>query len=385
MLVSLARNKLSLREIHRFQNFPVRTNQYLHWDLPRLWHEVKHGLNKVAEENLPIASLGVDTWGVDFGLLGKEDMLLADPIHYLDSHTEAALPRLLRRLDPVRIYQTTGIQIMRYNTLVQLEAMRAARSPQLASASTLLMMGDLFHFLLSGEKCCEYTNATTTQILHAGSTSWAVELLTELGIDPTILPPVVLPGTRLGPLREKIRQECNLTRSIPIVAPATHDTASAVAAVPALEGEDWCYLSSGTWSLMGVELASPLITSSSLATNYTNEGGVGDKIRFLKNLAGLWLLQECRRWWASQGRLYSYDELVAMATRAKSLTFLVNPDEAELMLPGNMPERLATLCHQSNQVFPDGEGGDCARLPRVFGTLLSSHGRNTGAVDRENH
>ena len=356
MLGELRSGKLELRELHRFDNTPVKMNRFLYWDLPRLWHEIKVALKKTAAERIAPISTGVDTWGVDFGLLGDDDTLLSNPLHYRNRHTEAVMPRVLEKLGRQRVYDLTGIQIMQFNSLYQLAALAEAQSPALKNAAALLFIGDLLHFYLCGQKRSEFTMATTSQIVDAKSRTWAGELLSDLGIDPRILSPIVEPSTTLGELRSDLVDECDLQQAFAVTAPAVHDTGSAVVSVPAENNDQWCFLSSGTWSLMGVELDGPLISAETMAANYTNEGGVGGTIRFLKNLAGLWLVQECRRHWAGLGRDYSYAELTDLANAAEPFKFLIDPNYIEFASPGDMPGKIAQFCRAHGQPCDDDPG-----------------------------
>lgn len=356
MLGELHGGKLKLRELHRFDNTPVRMNRYLHWDLPRLWHEIKIGLKKTAAEDIKLVSTGVDTWGVDFGLLGDDDTLLSNPLHYRNQHTETVMPRVLEKLGRERVYDQTGIQVMQFNSLYQLAALAEANSPALKNATAMLFMGDLIHFFMCGKKCSEFTMATTSQIVDARSRTWAAALLSDLGIDPHILSPIVEPATTLGELHDDLVDECDLPQGFAVTAPAVHDTGSAVVAVPAENNDQWCFLSSGTWSLLGVELRGPLISSETMAANYTNEGGVGGTIRFLKNLAGLWLVQECRRHWAGLGRDYSYAQLTDLANAAEPFKFLIDPNYNDFASPGDMPGKIAKFCETTGQPGNDDPG-----------------------------
>ncbi|MEJ2737107.1 MAG: rhamnulokinase, partial [Anaerolineae bacterium] len=305
-------DQLRLEEIHRFPNGPVQVHGSLHWDVLRLWTEIKHGLGLAATAHRgDLASIGLDTWGVDFGLLAADDTLLGNPYHYRDSRTDGMMEEAFKLVLRSEIYEHTGIQFMQINSLYQLVAMVKGNPPALYAAQTFLNMPDLFSFWLSGCKASEFTIATTSQCYDPRAGTWAYEMLGRMGIPTHIFGEIVPPGTVLGPLLASVAEETGSSQ-IPIVATASHDTASAVAAVPTTS-DDYIYLSSGTWSLMGVEIQEPIINEMSLRYNYTNEGGVGNTFRFLKNIMGLWLVQECRREWAREGQAYSYDELTQMA------------------------------------------------------------------------
>lgn len=359
--------RLELEELHRFPNGPVRMLDTLYWDLPRLFEEMKGALRKAAAGGGELDGVGVDTWGVDFGLVGRGDTLLGNPVHYRDARTDGMLDAAFELVPRERIYQITGLQFLPFNTVYQLLAMARANSPLLESAETLLMMPDLFHWLLTGRRAGERTDASTTQLLDPNSGTWSDELCRDLKIPRAILPELIEPGTELGPIRQPLLDELGITRAIPVIAPATHDTASAVAAVPARSSSgssspasssppDWCYLSSGTWSLLGVEVTQPVITGDTMRYNFTNEGGVAGTTRLLKNIMGLWLVQESRRTWARAGREWSYEELTARAQVAPPFSALVDPDDASFLSPGDMPARLAAYCSRTNQTLPSDEG-----------------------------
>lgn len=346
--------KLGIEVVHRFPNGPVATLGTLHWDVLRLWTEMIAALRKAHVEHGEIASLGVDTWGVDFALLGRDGMLLGNPRHYRDPHTETIMEETFRQTPREEIFRHTGIQFMRFNTLFQLLALKRDRSSWLDAAETMLLIPDLLHYWFTGIKANEYTDASTSQMLDPGQRSWSRPLLQKLGLPDKLLGTIVQPGAVLGPLRKQVATEAG-TPAVPVIAPATHDTAAAVAAVPA-QGGSWAYISSGTWSLMGVETAEPQTGPKALQYNFTNEGGVGGTIRLLKNIAGLWLVQECRRVWEREGRTFSYEELMKLAEAAPGPGSIVNPDDASFMLPENMPAALADYCRRSGQTVPDGPG-----------------------------
>lgn len=346
-------NSLSLEVVHRFPNGPVRVGDHLHWDVLRLYGDMKETLRQCAGRG-GIDSVGIDTWGVDFGLLGKGDVLLGNPRHYRDPHTEGMMEAAFQRVPAAELFRQTGIQFMRFNTLFQLLAMQRDQSPILEHARSFLMMPDLFHFWLCGTKANEFTNASTTQCLDPHTRTWAKPLLQQLGLSTDLFNSVIQPGTRLGELRPAVQQETGLG-NVPVIAPATHDTGAAVAAVPA-EGDDWCYLSSGTWSLLGVELPQPCINEDVRAANFTNEGGYDGTTRFLKNIMGLWLVQECRHAWDQQGQKYSYDDLTRLAKEAPPFATIINPDASSFLLPASMPEAIAKFARESGQPAPSMPG-----------------------------
>jgi rhamnulokinase len=342
--------RLQLEVVHRFANSPVRIPDALHWDVLNLYGEMLRTLSLCASQQGSIDSLGVDTWGVDFALLGRGGTLLGNPRHYRDAHTEGIMEQAFTRVPRGEIYRQTGLQFMRFNSLFQLLAMQRDRSPLLEVAETLLLIPDLFHYFFTGIKCVELTNASTTQMLDPATRTWALPLVEQLGLPSRILGTLVQPGTVLGPLRSAVASETGLA-SVPVIAPATHDTGSAVAAVPAT-GDSWAYISSGTWSLMGVEIPAPLRTEAALAYNFTNEGGYGGTTRLLKNIMGLWLVQECRRAWERGGVTYDYGRLMQLAEAAPSFRSLVNPNDEAFLLPPNMPAAIASFCQKTGQTVP---------------------------------
>jgi rhamnulokinase len=346
--------RLKLEVVHRFANGPVHALDTLYWDLLRLYTEMLTALRRCGADHGRIDGLGVDTWGVDFALLGRDDRLLGNPRHYRDPHTEGILDAAFARVPRQEIFRQTGLQFMRFNTLFQLLALQRDRSPLLEVAKALLMMPDLFHFFFTGVKVNEFTDASTTQLYDPTAKGWASGLLKAFGLPAQILGTVVLPGTVLGPLRQSIAADTGLD-AVPVIAPASHDTGSAVAAVPA-QGDSWAYISSGTWSLMGVELDGPLINDKALRYNFTNEGGVGGTIRLLKNIMGLWLVQECRRAWERGGQAYSYDDLARLAEAARPFVSLVDPDDSSFILPPSMPAALADFCRRTGQPAPTEPG-----------------------------
>lgn len=356
LLGRLADGKLTLDEIHRFPNGPVRTLGSLHWDVLRLFSDVKHGLKQaLVETDGKIDGIGIDTWGVDFALIGSDGEILGNPFHYRDERTNGMLDLAWSVVGKERIYDRTGIQFLPFNTLYQLLAMAKAGSPALKSASTLLLMADLFNYWLTGKQACEFSNATTTQFYNPKEGKWAEDLLSELNIPTNILPRIVQPGTVIGPLADSLVEELGVGSGVPVIAPATHDTGSAVAAVPA-EGTNHAYISSGTWSLMGVEIKQPLINEQSLAMSFTNEGGVAGTFRFLRNIMGLWLVQECRRTWLAAGEDVSYADLAAMAEECEGFVSIVDPDASVFLTPGDMPKRIQDFCRQTNQPVPETKG-----------------------------
>jgi rhamnulokinase len=349
-------SRFELEELHRFANGPVEVLGRLHWDHLRLWTEIKAGLAAyAARHEEPLAGIGVDTWGVDYALLDHAGNLLGNPYHYRDAGTNGMLEAAFHLVPREEIYARTGIQFMQINTLFQLLSRRLAGDPQLDMAETFLMTPDLFHYWLSGEKAAEYTIASTSQMVDTQARAWATGLLEVLGLPTAFLPPLVAPGTVLGELRPAVMAEVGLRHAAPIVATGSHDTANAVAAVPDLDATS-VYISSGTWSLMGVEAPQPIISELSLSLDFTNEGGVEGTTRLLKNVAGLWLLQESRRQWQREGQHYSWDELVELAQAAEPFRSLVNPDVPQFATPGDTPSAIREYCRATDQPVPDTVG-----------------------------
>lgn len=346
--------QLRLEPIHRFSNGPVQTLDTLHWDVLRLYSEMLTALRLCAAQHGTIDSLGVDTWGVDFALLGRGNTLLGNPRHYRDPHTEGIMELAFAQVSREEMFRQTGLQFMRFNSLFQLLALKRDRSPLLDVAESLLFMPDLFHFFFTGVKVNEFSDVSTSQMYDPTARRWAYDLLRTFALPTQILGTIVPPGTVLGPLRTSIVTDTGINAA-PVVTPASHDTGSAVAAVPA-QASSWAYISSGTWSLMGMELPAPLLTPATRKYNFTNEGGVGGTIRLLKNIMGLWLVQECRRVWERQGRSYGYEELARLAESAPPFVSLVDPDDTSFLLPPSMPVALGEFCRRTNQPVPQEPG-----------------------------
>ncbi|MBX0329269.1 rhamnulokinase [Oscillochloris sp. ZM17-4] len=347
--------RLALEELRRFWNgADEQGDGHLHWDAPRLLDEIRAGLAAyAARSSAPLAGIGIDTWAVDYGLLDGQGRLLGDPYAYRDWRTQGVPAQVDLIIPPERLYAITGIQRLPFNTIYQLFSARG--DPQLAAAETLLLMPDLLGYWLTGRRVAEYTNATTTQLIDARTRTWSVELLDVLGLPARLLPPLVEPGTVLGNLLPEIRDAAGLTYDVPVIAVGTHDTASAVAAVPGLDQQS-AYISSGTWSLVGVELPAPILSDEARALSVTNEGGVGGTIRLLKNVGGLWLLQECQRQWEREGQMCTWPQLVALAERAAPLRSIVDPDAPEFLAPADMPAAIRAACRSTNQAIPEDVG-----------------------------
>ncbi len=338
---TLAGGTLTLEELHRFPNIPVRVFSALYWDTLRLWHEIQQGI-AIATRGRELDGIAVDTWGVDFALLGEDGALIDNPRHYRDPRNHGIVDKMFARVPREEIFQQAGVQFMEINTLCQLYAMKLAGSPALDRARTLLMMPDLFNYWLTGIARSELTIASTSQFCDPRTGRWATKLFGQMGLPESILPEIIRPGERLGEWR-----------NIPVFTAGSHDTASAVAAIPA-ESRDWCYISSGTWSLMGVELDAPVINEMSLALNLTNERGFGGTTRLLKNIAGLWLVQECRRAWSAAGTDFLYEDLTRMAAVAQPFVARIDPDA--FPDPGGMPAKIQAWCAASGQRVPETPG-----------------------------
>jgi rhamnulokinase len=323
----------------------------LRWDVPRLWSEMKAALRSVGSLGVDrLDGVGVDTWGVDYALLGPEGTLLENPFHYRDARTSGAMERALDILKPEKVYGVTGIQFLPFNTIYQLYAARLRTPRLLEMAGHFLMVPDLFHFWLSGKIVCERTNASTTQFLDVHRREWSTELLEKLGIPTCMLPPLVDAGSILGDLRPDLAAEVDALCGTAVIAPACHDTASAFAAVHS--DKRTALISSGTWSLLGTELSSPVLTDDARRLNFTNEGGIGGTVRLLKNICGLWLLERCRKDWRAEGRAIEYSELLAQAVAEPALESLINPDDNSFALPEHMPNAIAAFCATSGQSKP---------------------------------
>ncbi|MGH7450304.1 MAG: rhamnulokinase, partial [bacterium] len=354
MLGTLVNGHLTIEEIHRFPNSAIAVSDSLRWDVLRLFEEIKAGLCKVAARNVSVSSLSCDSWGVDYVLLHGNEPMLTAPFHYRDNRTDGGLERAFAVAPADEIFAETGIQFIFINTLYQLHADLMRRPAILAFAERFLNVGDYFNFLLSGVPKAEESLASTTQLYNPQQRAWSKKLIEKFGFPKQIFPEVVPSGTKLGPLLPTIAAETGL-QDVQVIASCSHDTGAAVAAVPA-EGNGWAYLSSGTWSLLGVESATPIITAKSRQYNFTNEVGYAGSSRFLKNIIGLWILQECRRAWAKAGEDYSYDHLTQMAEAAPSLWVFIDPNEARFSRPDNMLQKIADYCRETNQPVPTTPG-----------------------------
>jgi rhamnulokinase len=337
---------LQLEEVRRFSNQPITVGETLYWDVLGMFSNIQQALDK-AKAGGALRSVGVDTWGVDFGLLDRKGNLIGNPVHYRDRRTEGMMAKVCEKVPREEIFNTTGIMFLELNTLYQLYAMALADDPQLEIAQRLLNMPDLLHYWLSGVMANETTIASTTQCLSADRQHWANQMLWKLKIPTRIFGKVVPPGTVLGPLRTD--------SNVKVIAPAGHDTGSAVMAVPA-KGDDYMWISSGTWSVVGIVTDKPVITPQSREANFTNEALDSARTRFSRNVMGLWILQECRREWARQGQEYSYTDLVELAKSAPPLRSIIDPDNACFLYPGQMPKNVQEFCAKSGQSVPQSPG-----------------------------
>ncbi|RIK85525.1 MAG: rhamnulokinase [Planctomycetota bacterium] len=388
--------RLELGEVHRFANAPVNVNGRLYWQVFHLWSEVLAGLRLAARQfGEEIASVGVDAWGVDFGLVDRHGELLAPPVAYRDDRTRGVFERAFADVPRGEIFAETGVQFLELNTLFQLLAVQHIGSPPLDRAARLLLMPDLFHWMLSGVAANERTIASTTQLLNPHTGGWSRPLIERFGLPQEIFGDIVAPGTKLGPVQARVADDTGL-KNVQVVLPGSHDTASAVLAVPACYtppskgvaggameqaspdssqetsagsslgrprpwgvsggAPDWCYISSGTWSLMGVEAPRPVINDDVFRGNFTNEAGVAGTTRLLKNISGLWLMQECQRAWRHEGYDYDWHKLMLLAEEVEPLVSVIDPDHPRLMAPRNMPAEIVALCRESGQPAPASHG-----------------------------
>lgn len=360
MLGDLRDGKLTLSEVHRFANGGVRVKDSLHWDILGLWREIKNGMRAAAQSG-EVAAMGVDTWGVDYALIDQNGDLLSNPYCYRDARTDGVMDRVCARLGRERIFEITGIQFMPINTLYQWAVERERNPGKVDLARRCLMMPDLLHYWMTGVMANEYTIATTSQAFDARARAWSRELIEGVGMPACLFSDVLTPGTRLGQLLPSVRDEAGISDAA-VVLVGSHDTASAVAAVPfAPGGGARAYISSGTWSLVGVEVDQPVINAQALAANITNEGGVDNKIRLLKNVMGLWLIQRCRAEWKAEGRDYSYDQITQMANEASGFPSIIDPNDDAFLHPADMRQAIVQKCQETRQPAP-GTPGEFARV-----------------------
>lgn len=346
MLARFDGQQLDLQEVHRFPNRPFMLHGHRFWNMPGLWDETLNGLRKARQVGGSLDSMGVDTWGVDYGLVDRRGSLSGNVYQYRDHRTDGVMKQVFARIPRDVLYQRTGIQFLPFNTIFQLYAHEQMQPGELARAQRLLLIPDLLHGWLCGSQVSERTNATTTQCWDPIAGAWAVDMLEQLSIPTALLPPVVEPGTALGEVLPQWRNDLGTAR---VIAPATHDTGSAIVATPAQLASGWGYISSGTWSLVGVELPQPVMTPEALAANFTNEGGVFGTTRFLKNVMGLWLLQECQRSFARNGHSIDYDALLANVDAAPTFAALIDPDDPRFLAPQDMPDAINAYLHEHGQ------------------------------------
>ena len=349
----LSDGRLSIREVHRFRNDPIATSNGLRWNTRALREALEEGLRKAGEHTPQLDTIGVDTWGVDYALLDPNGELVGEPYAYRDPRTDGVMDPLLDKVGKARIYSATGIQFMQINTLYQLHASMLQEPEVLNNAGLFLMMPDLLNYWLTGVIACEYTNATTTQMIDCRKRSWS-SILQTIDFPWQILPNIVMPGTVLGPLTEEFRKIGAHLNNTKVVAPACHDTGSAVAAVRA--SGTTAFLSSGTWSLLGSEVAQPVRTEQALALNFTNEGGVNGTVRLLKNITGMWLLESCMRDWSKQGSTLAYSDLIDAARRVEPFRCYINPDDRLFLHPQSMTGAITEYCVAMGQSAPETPG-----------------------------
>lgn len=342
--------KFEMREIHRFPNQLLEIQGKYYWNVYNLYEAIKVSLSICAQQNIHVESIGIDTWGVDFGCIAEDGTVLGLPRAYRDPYTNGAPEEFFEKIPREEVYRMTGIQIMNFNSLFQLFRMKKENFAPLKGAKEILFMPDLLSYLLTGNKVCEYTDASTSQILNPVSKQFESSLLEAAGVSPSIMCPLVLPGTQVGLLTIGISKETGMGR-IPVIAVAGHDTASAVAAVPAAD-RNFAYLSSGTWSLMGIEVEDPIINDLSYRENFTNEGGIEGTTRFLKNITGMWLLEQCRKEWEKAGRVYSYDDIIALAEQAAGFKSIINPDDPSFANPYSMTAAILDYCMERGLHLP---------------------------------
>ncbi len=369
MLAVLEEEKISLHEVHRFPNGPIEEDGSLRWDFTALFGEITKGIGKAMATEKTIQSIGIDTWGVDFGLLDEDGKLLENPYHYRDRRTEGRIEQAGRILPKKEIYFNSGIQFMPFNSLFQLLAYKN-RPEILSRAARLLFMPNLIMYFLTGRIAAEYTIASTSQMVDMNTGRWSQKLIETFDLPRRILPDLMPPGTVAGMLKNELCEAWNCG-PVPVIAVGTHDTASAVAAVPVEAGQHWAYLSSGTWSLMGLEMPHAVINDKTFDYSFTNEGGVEGTIRLLKNIMGLWLVQECRRQWAERGQEYSFAELAGRAAAANPFTAQIDPDDGRFLAPGDMPAVINDYLRSTGQAAIDDKG----RMIRVILESLAARYR----------
>lgn len=346
-------DKITLEEVHRFSNDPVSVGGTVYWDVLRLFYEIKQGIIK-AKIAGGFDSIGIDTWGVDFGLIDSEGKLMENPVHYRDARTAGLVDEAFKTMPKEKLYGITGIQFMELNTLFQLISLKKYRPWMLERADKMLFMPDIFGYMLTGKMCAEYSIASTSQLIDLDKRTWSKEILDAFGIKESVFAPLVQPGTVLGELSKEVCEECGVD-PVPVISVCGHDTQSAITSVPCEDG-DFAFLSSGTWSLFGTELDKPIVNETSMNINITNEGGFDGSTGFLKNIIGLWLIQESRRQWKREGKEYSYADLEKLALAAEPFKCFIDPDAPEFVPHGNIPERVREFCRKTGQYVPETVG-----------------------------
>ncbi|GAA3201970.1 rhamnulokinase family protein [Dactylosporangium siamense] len=369
MLARVGPDVLELTEAHRFANRPIRVGPTLHWDVLGLYQGVLDGLRTAGRTGAGLHSVGIDSWAVDYGLLDATGALIGNPVCYRDSRTDGVMDRVLDQLGAARLYAGTGLQNLPFNTIFQLVS--AAGTPAARTARRMLLLPDLIAYWLTGEQTSEITNASTTQLLDARSGGWSADLIADLGLDPGLFAPLCRPGDRIGELTAPVCAEIGLPGPVPVIAVGSHDTASAVVAVPA-RGDRFAYISCGTWSLVGVELAAPVLTDASRQANFTNETGVDGTVRYLRNVMGLWLLQEAIRGWQADGSTVDLEALLGRAAAEPALRSVVDPDDPVFLSPGDMPARIDEWCRRTGQPVPSSRA---ATVRCIMDSLAVAHAR----------
>ena len=354
-----------MRELTRFPNIIMELHGKYYWDIFGIYKSLVDGLKECTRQGIKLTSIGIDTWGVDFGYIGKDGAILGLPRAYRDPYTNGAPEEFFNIVSKEKVYQTTGIQIMNFNSLYQLFRAKKESFSPLLQADKILFMPDLLSYMLTGKQVCEYTDASTSQLLNPRTRQVDAALMEAIGISPSLFHPLTDPGTVIGTLTDEIIAETGMDK-VPVVTVAGHDTASAILAVPA-DNQNFAYLSSGTWSLMGVETETPIMTNDSYEKNFTNEGGVEGTTRFLKNITGMWLLEQCRKEWEREGRTYTYSEIMTLAKQADQLNSFVNPDDPRFANPASMTGMIAQVCKENNMVPPNSDG---AFIRCIFDSLV---------------
>lgn len=352
--------KLELEVLHKFINGGVYLNNNFHWNTIKQFVEIKNGIKKaIKKTNNNLDSIGIDTWGVDYGLLDNQGILMSVPFHYRDNRTNGVLKEVFRRISKKEIYYETGIQFMKLNTIFQLFAELKNRPWILENAKDLLFTSDLLNYFLTGNRFNECTISSTSQLFNPYQKVWSNKIFDSLNFPQSIMQKIINPGKKIGNILDEVRTECGLQMNIPVIAVGSHDTASAVAATP-IKDEHSVFLSSGTWSLLGTELDNPIISDKSLDKNFTNELGVGNKVLFLKNITGLWLIQECKRIWNRENKSLSYSDITKAAEKAEPFKYSIDTDHPSFVKPDNMPNAIRNYCKKTNQYIPE-KPGEIAR------------------------